>query len=142
MLSKSQTFRLSYLNLELALIEFYNYLNEVLTKIKDSYKIIEHLKDNPGDLDIIKKELAKITGLLKVTRKKLETIDDSSDKYVRLLTATNFFLENYSFEREIETMSKLYSEDSHRLKNIRYSIIEALNEKKLIETIYSIIGTS
>ncbi len=126
----------------MALIEFYNYLNEVLTKIRDSYKIIEHLKDNPGDLDIIKKELAKITGLLKVTRKKLETIDDSSDKYVRLLTATNFFLENYSFEREIETMSKLYSEDSHRLKNIRYSIIEALNEKKLIATIYSIIGTS
>ena len=126
----------------MALIEFYNYLNEVLTKIRDSYKIIEHLKDNPGDLDIIKKELAKITGLLKVTRKKLETIDDSSDKYVRLLTATNFFLENYSFEREIETMSKLYSEDSHRLKNIRYSIVEALNEKKLIATIYSIIGTS
>ena len=124
------------------MIEFYNYLNEVLTKIKDSYQIIEHLKDNPGDLDIIKKELAKITGMLKVTRKKLETIDDSSDKYVRLLTAVNFFLENYSFEREIETMSKLYSEDSHRLKNIRYSIIEALNEKKLMEIVDSIIGNS
>jgi phage-related protein len=126
----------------LGLVEFYNYLNEVLIKITDSYKIIEHLKDNPGDLEIIKKELAKITGLLKVTRKKLESIDDNSDKFVKLLTTANFFLENYSFEREIETMSKLYSEDSHRLKNIRYSIIEALNEKKLIETIYSIIGTS
>jgi hypothetical protein len=130
------------LNLELALIEFYNYLNEVLTKIKDSYNIIENLNDIPGDLDIIKKELAKITELLKVTRKKLETIDDSSDKYVRLLTAAKFFLEKYSFEREIDTISKLYSADSHRLKNIRYSIIEALNEKKLIETIYSIISTS
>lgn len=126
----------------MGLVEFYNYLNEVLIKITDSYKIIEHLKDNPGDLEIIKKELAKITGLLKVTRKKLESIDDNSDKFVKLLTTANFFLENYSFEREIETMSKLYSEDSHRLKNIRYSIIEALNEKKLIETIYSIIGTS
>jgi phage-related protein len=126
----------------LGLVEFYNYLNEVLIKITDSYKIIEHLKDNPGDLEIIKKELAKITGLLKVTRKKLESIDDNSDKFVKLLTTANFFLENYSFEREIETMSKLYSEDSHRLKNIRYSIIEALNEKKLIETIYSIIGAS
>ena len=103
---------------------------------------MEHLKDNPGDLDIIKKELAKITGMLKVTQKKLDTIDDNSDKYVRLLTAANFFLENYSFEREIETMSKLYSEDSHRLKNIRYSIIEALNEKKLMETVDSIIGNS
>jgi phage-related protein len=126
----------------LGLVEFYNYLNEVLIKITDSYKIIEHLKDNPGDLEIIKKELAKITGLLKVTRKKLESIDDNSDKFVKLLTTANFFLENYSFEREIETMSKLYSEDSHRLKNIRYSIIEALNEKKLLETIYSIIGTT
>jgi len=126
----------------LGLVEFYNYLNEVLIKITDSYKIIEHLKDNPGDLEIIKKELAKITGLLKVTRKKLESIDDNTDKFVKLLTTANFFLENYSFEREIETMSKLYSEDSHRLKNIRYSIIEALNEKKLLETIYSIIGTT
>lgn len=126
----------------MALIEFYNYLNEVLVKITDSYKIIEHLKDNPGDLEIIKKELAQITGLLKVTRKKLESIDDSSDKFVKLLTAVNLFLENYSFEREIETMSKLYSEDSHRLKNIRYSIMKALNEKKLIDSIYSIIGTS
>jgi hypothetical protein len=126
----------------LALVEFYNYLNEVLVKITDAYKIIEHLKDNPGDLEIIKKELAKITGLLKVTRKKLESIDDSSDKFVKLFTAANLFLENYSFEREIETMSKLYSEDSHRLKNIRYSIMKALNEKKLIDTIYSIIGTS
>jgi len=126
----------------LGLVEFYNYLNEVLIKITDSYKIIEHLKDNPGDLEIIKKELAKITGLLKVTRKKLESIDDNSDKFVKLLTTANFFLENYSFEREIETMSKLYSEDSHRLKNIRYSIIEALNEKKLLETIYSIIGAT
>lgn len=126
----------------MALVEFYNYLNEVLVKITDSYKIIEHLKDNPGDLEIIKKELAQITGLLKVTRKKLESIDDSSDKFVKLLTAVNLFLENYSFEREIETMSKLYSEDSHRLKNIRYSIMKALNEKKLIDTIYSIIGTS
>lgn len=126
----------------MGLVEFYNYLNEVLTKITDSYKIIEHLKDNPGDLDIIKKELAKITGLLNVARKKLESIDDNSDKFVKLLTATNFFLENYSFEREIETISKLYSEDSHRLKNMRYSIIEALNEKKLIDTISSIIGTS
>lgn len=126
----------------MGLVEFYNYLNEVLIKITDSYKIIEHLKDNPGDLEIIKKELAKITGLLKVTRKKLESIDDNSDKFVKLLTTANFFLENYSFEREIETMSKLYSEDSHRLKNIRYSIIEALNEKKLLETIYSIIGTT
>lgn len=142
MLAKFQTFRLSYLNLRLGLVEFYNYLNEVLTKIKDSYKIIEHLKDNPGDLDTIKKELAKITGLLNVARKKLESIDDNSDKFVKLLTATNFFLENYSFEREIETMSKLYSADSHRLKNMRYSIIEALNEKKLIDTISSIIGTS
>lgn len=126
----------------MALVEFYNYLNEVLVKITDSYKKIEHLKDNPGDLEIIKKELAQITGLLKVTRKKLESIDDSSDKFVKLLTAVNLFLENYSFEREIETMSKLYSEDSHRLKNIRYSIMKALNEKKLIDSIYSIIGTS
>ena len=126
----------------IGLSEFDAYLNEMLTKIRNSNRIIENLKDHPGDLDIIKKELAKITGMLKVTRKKLETIDNSSDNYVRLLTATNFFLDNYSFDREIETLSKLYSSDPHRLKNIRSAIIKAINEKKLLEIVDSIIGNS
>ncbi len=118
---------------------FENYLNGLLSQIKDSVKIIEELKDNFGDLEIIKKELAKINGLFQVIVNKLNSVDNSSDRYVELSSAAKFYLENYSFDREIETMSKLYSNDSHRLRNIRYSILKSLTDKKLIEKVDSIM---
>jgi len=121
------------------LSNFENYLDGLLFQIKDSIKIIEELKDNSGDLEIIKKELAKINGLFQVIVNKLNSIDNCSDRYVELSSAARFYLENYSFEREIETMSKLYSNDSHRLRNIRYSILKSLTDKKLIEKVDSII---
>jgi len=121
------------------LSNFENYLNGLLSQIKDSIKIIEELKDNSGDLEIIKKELAKINGLFQVIVNKLNSIDNRSDRYVELSLAARFYLENYSFEREIETMSKLYSNDSHRLRNIRYSILKSLTDKKLIEKVDSIM---
>ena len=133
------TFRLSIFIYELTLSDFENYLSGLLSQIKDSIKIIEELKDNSGDLEIIKKELAKINGLFQVIVNKLNSIDNCSDRYVELSSAARFYLENYSFEREIETMSKLYSNDSHRLRNIRYSILKSLTDKKLIEKVDSIM---
>jgi len=133
------TFRLSIFIYELTLSDFENYLSGLLSQIKDSIKIIEELKDNSGDLEIIKKELAKINGLFQVIVNKLNSIDNRSDKYVQLSSAVRFYLENYSFEREIETMSKLYSNDSHRLRNIRYSILKSLTDKKLIQKVDSIM---
>ena len=142
MFVKYQTFRLVIFTLEITLINFDNNLNEVLSRIKGSYQILEHLNDVPGDLEIIKKELAKINGLLQVIVNKLENIDNSSDKYVKLSSAAKFYLQNYSFEREIETMSKLYSDDPNRLKNIRNSVLESLQDKKLMEKVESIIENS
>ena len=121
------------------MIDFENYLSGLLSQIKDSVKIIEELKDKSGDLEIIKKELAKINGLFQVAVNKLEVIDNKSDKYVDLSSAAKYYLENYSFEREIETMSKLYSNDAHRLRNIRHSILNSLSDKKLLEKVDSIM---
>ena len=124
------------------MVDFENYLKGVLSQVIDSYKILEDLKDKPGDLEIISRELAKITGLFHVIVKKLESNSDNSDKYVKLSTSAKFYLENYSFDREIETISKLYSEDSNRLRNIRSTILDSLQDKKLIERIESLIGNS
>jgi hypothetical protein len=121
------------------LVNFENYLRGLLSQIKDSVKIIEDLLDQPGDLEIIKKELAKINGLFQVTVNKLKKIDNRSDKYVELSSAAEHYLENYLFDREIETMSKLYSNDLHRLRNIRHSILNALHDKKLLEKVDSIM---
>ena len=117
---------------------FDDYLRGILEQILESYQILNELTYKPGDLEIIKKEISKIIGLITVVVKKLEISDNSSDDFVSLLSAGKNYIENYDFIREIETMSKLYSNDSNRLKNIRYTILAALKDKKLIEKIETI----
>ena len=114
---------------------FDDYLRGILEQILESNQILKNLQDKLGDLEIIKKEISKINGLIIVVINKLEASDNSSDDFVSLLSAGKYYLENYDFTREIETMSKLYSNDSNRLKNIRYTILDSLQDKKLMEKI-------
>ena len=117
---------------------FDDYLRGILEQILESNQILKNLQDKLGDLEIIKKEISKINGLITVVINKLEASDNSSDDFVSLLSAGKYYLENYDFTREIETMSKLYSNDSNRLKNIRYTILDSLQDKKLMEKIYTL----
>ncbi len=114
---------------------FDDYLRGILEQILESNQILNDLQDKLGDLEIIKKEISKINGLITVVINKLDISDNSSDDFVSLLSAGKHYLENYDFTREIETMSKLYSNDSNRLKNIRYTILDSLQDKKLMEKI-------
>ncbi len=118
---------------------FDSYLSGILKQILDYFQILTNLQDKANDIEIIKKELTKINGLLYVVMNKLESSDDKSNDFVELLSSVKFYLENHDFFREIETLSKLYSEDSQRIKNLRHIIIEALQEKKLIQKIESLI---
>lgn len=117
---------------------FDDYLQGILEQILESNHLLKNLQDKLGDLEIIKKEISKINGLITVVINKLEASDNSSDDFVSLLSAGKYYLENYDFTREIETMSKLYSNDSNRLKNIRYTILDSLQDKKLMEKIETI----
>ncbi len=117
---------------------FDDYLRGILEQILESNQILKNLQDKLGDLEIIKKEISKINGLITVVINKLEASDNSSDDFVSLLSAGKYYLENYDFTREIETMSKLYSNDPNRLKNIRYTILDSLRDKKLMEKIDTI----
>lgn len=121
------------------MINFNNYLKGLLEQIIESYQLLTNLEDKHGDLEIIKRELSKINGLLQVIINKLKTVDNTSNDYVRLLSASDSYIKNYDFFREIETMSKLYSEDSHRLQNLRQTILDSFNDKKLIERIESLM---
>ncbi len=118
--------------------DFDNYLKGLLKQILDSYQKLYDLKDKPGDLEIIKKELSKINGLITVLLNKLESSKKYSDDFVVLMSSGKHYLENYYFLDEIETLSKLYSDDSNRLKNLRYTILKALQEKKLIQKIETV----
>ena len=116
-----------------------DYVKKVLGQIMDSYVVVQNLKDNSGDLDIIKKELLKINGFFMVLVKKLGTGDFQSRDLLELKTKVKNYLENYYFVQEIDTMTTLYSDDSDRIKNMRLKIIEAFQDKKLIGKIEELI---
>jgi hypothetical protein len=115
------------------------YLKNILHQVDDSYTLLQNLKDKPGDLDITRRELAKITGLLQATINKLKANKMDLSDYQHLLLPMRNFLENHDFFREMDTMSLLYSEDPMRLKNLRLTILDALDEKSLIEHIKNLL---
>src|SRR5574341_808326 len=103
----------------------YDYIKGILKQTIDSYKILNELRDKPGDLDTIKKELGKIQGLVQVLVNKIEKSGNYSDSYSEVLDASKSYLKDYSFYNEIDRISQLYSDDPHRIKNIRLSILVA-----------------
>jgi len=115
------------------------YLKGILKQILDSYAVLDELSDKPGDLEIINREWLKIFGQFQVIINKLEKTPKNSDIYLELQKRLKLYVENNDFEREINTMSLLYSTDINRLKNIRLKILESLNERKLMEKIESIM---
>lgn len=121
------------------MVTYSEYLKGVLEQIDDSNTILQNLKDRPGDLEIIKKELAKITGLLQALASKFQTNKQELSEFDYLVSPIRYFLDNYDFFREVDMISLLYSEDPNRLKNLRLVILDTLDEKNLIGHIKSIL---
>ncbi len=107
------------------------YLKEILGQILASYKTLTELNDNPNDLEILKKELSKINGLLQVMRSKLDGKKYQTDHLVALYKLATYYIDTYDFTREIEILGQVYYKDSDRLKNLRLLIIDSLNDKKI-----------
>ena len=116
------------------------YLKGVLGQILDSYKILAELNDNPNDLDIIKKEIAKIRGLLQVIHNKLNSEKYQSDQLVTLRKLSMYYIETYDYSREVEYLTQIYDEDPNRIKNLRILILNSLNDKRMIEKFQTIIN--
>ncbi len=115
-----------------------DYIKNLLTQTLDAHTILNKLKDESKDLEIIKKQVGKIEGTLKVLCNKIKESNNSSDDYVKLSKSAKFYLENYDFYNVIEAY-KLYDEDPQRIKNVRTLVINALEEKKLIEKIQDML---
>ena len=116
------------------------YLKGILGQILDSYKILVELDDNPNDLDIIKKEISKIKGLLQVVHNKLSAKKYQSDHLVTLRKLSKYYITTYDYSREIEYVLEIYDEDPNRIKNLRMLIINSLNDKRMIEKIQTILN--
>ena len=117
------------------MVTYYDYLRGILKKVQIAYKTLEKLEDKPGDLEIIKKEILKIKGFFHVFITKTDSEKNQLSDFSDLKSKFEHYLDTYSFEKEIETMTLLYSDDSHRLKNMRLKIIESLSDKKLMDDI-------
>ena len=117
------------------MVTYDEYLKNILEKIIVAHNTLTRLEDKPGDLKIIKKEILKINGFFQVLINKIDTEKFQSTDFSDLKSKFEHYLENYSFEKEIETMAPLYSEDSNRLKNMRLKILESLADKKLMDNI-------
>ena len=117
-----------------------DYLKGVLGQVLDSYKILVELDDEPDDLNIIKKETAKISGLLHVIRNKLSEKKYQSDHLVTLRKLARYYTNTYDYSREIEYLAQIYDEDPNRIKNLRILIINSLNDKRMIEKFQTILN--
>lgn len=117
------------------MITNFEYVQKILQQILDSYDFIQNLKDQTGDLDVIKKELLKINGFFNVLQNKIGTENFQTRDLLELKPKIKSYLENYYFVKEIDTMSSLYSTDKDRIKHMRLKILESFQDKRLIDTI-------
>jgi len=120
-------------------VTYNEYLKNILKQIVDSYIILQEMEDKSGDLNNIKKEMLKINGFLKVVTKKIDTDKIVSSNFTTVKIKFQHYLDNYYFEKEIETMAPLYSNDQSRVKNMRLKILEALEDKRMMEAVEELI---
>ena len=119
----------------LSVVTYNEHLKNILSHILDSYHILTEIEDKPGDLAKIEKEMLKINGFIKVVSNKIDIGKISRSDFAIVKTKFAQYLENYSFEKEIKTMTSLYSNDMSRVKNMRLKILEALKNKHMIDDV-------
>ena len=121
------------------MVTYNEHLKKIISQTLESYNVLREIQDKPGDLDNIKKEMLKINGFLKVATNNIDEYKISHSNFKKLKSKFSHYLENYFFEKEIETMAPLYSNDTDRVKNMRLKIIEALEDKKMIDDMEDLI---
>ena len=121
------------------MVTYNEYLKNILKQIFDSYKKLKEIEDKDEDLNNIKKEMLKINGFLKVVSKKIDIEKITSSNFSTVKSKFQHYLDNYYFEKEIETMAPLYSNDLKRVKNMRLKILEALEGKKMMDEVEELI---
>ena len=114
------------------------YIYDIMKKILDSYNIIDNLGESKDDLFTLDLELIKINGLLKVLLRKTDEFSNKNSDFIKLNKKIANYFENHFFENELEKIKEIYSEDPQRVKYIRNSIINSLQDNKLIFRIYEI----
>ena len=114
------------------------YFHDLMKKILSSYDIIKNLEDSKDDLFSLDIELTKINGLFKVLLRKLREFSNKNPEFSKLEIKLERYFENHYFTNELEKIKETYSEDPLRVKNIRDSVVNSLQDNHLIFKIYEI----
>ena len=114
------------------------YFHDLMKKILSSYNVIKNLGDSKEDFFMLDVELTKINGLLRVLVRKSEEFSDKNSEFSKLQKKIQNYFENHYFIGELEKIKDVYSEDPLRVKHIRNSIINSLQDEKMIFKIYDI----
>ena len=114
------------------------YFHDLMKKILNSYDLIKNLEDSKDDFFTLDVELTKINGLLRVLLRKSEEFSDKNPEFSKLQKKIQNYFENHYFIAEIEKIKEIYSEDPLRIKHIRNSIVNSLQDDKMIFRIYEI----
>ena len=120
------------------MVEVNEYFHNLMKKILNSYDIMKNLGDSKEDFFTLDVELTKINGLLRVLFRKLEEFSDKNPEFPKLQKKIQNYFENHYFIGEIEKIKEIYSEDPLRIKHIRNSIIDSLQDDRMIFRIYDI----
>jgi hypothetical protein len=121
-------------------VTYVQYLKNILTHIVDSYNILETIEDKPGDLAKTEKQMLKINGFIKVVSNKIDPDKIPSPDFKIIKSKFSEYLTDYSFEKEIKTMTPLYSNDVYRIKNMRIKILEALKNKHMMDDVKELLN--
>ena len=125
---------------DIIVVTYVQYLKNILTHIVDSYHILESIEDKPGDLTKTEKQMLKINGFIKVVSNKIDPDKIPSSDFRIIKSKFSEYLTDYSFEKEIETMAPLYSNDVSRIKNMRIKILEALKNKHMMDDVKELLN--
>ncbi len=121
------------------MVTYNEYLKNILKQILSSYNKLKEVEDKDEDLNYIKIEMLKINGFLKVVSNKIDIDKISLSNFSAIKSKFHHYLDNYYFEKEIETMASLYSNDLNRVKNMRLKILEALEDRTMMEDVEELI---
>ncbi len=121
------------------MVTYNEYLKNILEQIVDSYNALREINDKKEDLEFIKIEMLKINGFVKVVLRKIDSDKITSSNFKIIQSKFQHYLDNYYFEKEIETMAPLYSDDLNRVKNMRLKILEALEDRKMMDKVVELI---
>ncbi len=83
--------------------------------------------------------MLKINGFVKFVVRKIDSDKTTLSNFKIIQSKFQHYLDNYYFEKEIETMAPLYSDDLNRVKNMRLKILEALEDRKMMDKVVELI---